>query len=344
MALLHRTGKSQEALDAGFSLEDTGILEIEDYLNETLFGTGSQKSELIVQSAQGQINKTIEKSRKALNYELILLSKSKDELNEELECFNKRKVTNEKIFTAMKEDINIYKKDAKNYITSLETFLTSELIDLQNIIKQRVVSDVRYSFEKTKKRPESTRTKTIVETAIKDGIIDVIRDYRYKFIKKSQSIGEICEQKYQEFGFSVGHKNENFDAMGFFQDDFKSGFLTTSNDVIVSKIVNAASKSKANKLGELDRSIEEYLKEEFAHIELNIKNKANKVSVLLIDNFFDTLNAPLESFEQKLKNDEKILQNQIDSFEQKDQNRGELSVEIHKKIKKLETITKGFKS
>ena len=185
MALLHRTGKSQEALDAGFSLEDTGILEIEDYLNETLFGTGSQKSELIVQSAQGQINKTIEKSRKALNYELILLSKSKDELNEELECFNKRKATNEKIFTAMKEDINIYKKDAKSYIISLETFLTSELIDLQNIIKQRVVSDVRYSFEKTKKRPESTRTKTIVETAIKDGIIDVIRDYCWNCICNS---------------------------------------------------------------------------------------------------------------------------------------------------------------
>ncbi len=39
-------------------------------------------------------------------------------------------------------------------------------------------------LKKTKKRPESSRIKTIVETAIKDGIVDVIRDYRYKFIKK----------------------------------------------------------------------------------------------------------------------------------------------------------------
>jgi len=343
MALKHRTGKSQEALDAGFTLEKTGILEIEDYLNETLFGSNSIKSELIIKSVKSQLVKTIQSSTKALDYELILLSKSKDELEVELQEFNKKKQANETIFTAMNEDINVYKKDAKNYISSLETFLTAELIDLQNIIKQRVVSDVRYSFEKTKKRPESNRTKVIVETAIKDGIIDVIRDYRYKFIKKSQSIGETCEQKYQEFGFSIGHKNENFDAMGFFQDDFKSGFLTSSNDVIVSKIVNAANKSKANKLNELDRNIEEYLKEEFSQIEVNIKEKAKKVSELLIDNFFKTLNAPLKDFEQKLLNDEQILQKQISSFEKKDQNRDELSLDIHKKLKKLETIEKGCK-
>jgi len=243
----------------------------------------------------------------------------------------------------MKEDINIYKSDAKSYISSLETFLTAELIDLQNVIKHRVTSDVRYSFEKTKKRPENSRVKVIVETAIKDGIIDVIRDYRYKFIKKSQSIGETCEQKYQEFGFAIGHKNENFDAMGFFQDDFKSGFLTTSNDVLISKIVNATAKSKANKLNELDRSIEDDLKEEFTQIESNIKEKAKKVSELLIDNFFETLNAPLKNFEQKLLNNEKILKDQIDSFESKDQNRGELSIQIHKKLKQLEITEKACK-
>ena len=37
--------------------------------------------------------------------------------------------------------------------------------------------------KKQKRKPENARVKVIVETAIKDGIIDVIRDYRYKFIK-----------------------------------------------------------------------------------------------------------------------------------------------------------------
>ncbi|MDD3007571.1 MAG: dynamin family protein [Arcobacter sp.] len=343
MALLHRTGREQEALDAGFTLEDTGILEIEKYLTETLFGSNSQKGELVIQSSKTQIQRIIEKQNSFYNYELKLLSKSKDELEKELADFNKKKAVNTRIFQAMSEDINYYKNDAKTYINSLETFLQSELIDLQTVIKQRVVSDVRYSFEKTKKRPENSRIKVIVETAIKDGIIDVIRDYRYKFIKKSQTIGEQCEQKYHDMGFTIGHKNENFDARGFFQDDFKSGFLTSNNEVLVSLITEAVSKSKESKINELDREIEGFISNQFTSIEEDIKSKAKKVSTLLIDSFFKTLNAPLKSFEQKLKNDEETLQNQINSFEETDKNRAQISIDIHKNIKKLETISTTIK-
>ena len=343
MALLHRTGREQEALDAGYTLEQTGILEIEQYLTETLFGSNSQKGELVIQSSKTQLQRIIEKQNSFYNYELQLLSKSKDELEKELEDFNKKKTVNTRIFQAMSEDINYYKNDAKDYINSLETFLQSELIDLQNVIKQRVVGDVRYSFEKTKKRPENARIKVIVETAIKDGIIDVIRDYRYKFIKKSQTIGEQCEQKYHDLGFTIGHKNENFDARGFFQDDFKAGFLTSNNEVLVSLVIEAVSKSKDSKLNELDREIEVLIKNQFTSIEEDIKTKAKKVSIHLIESFFTTLNAPLKSFEQKLKNDEEVLQNQINSFEENDKNRAQLSIDIHKNIKKLENISTTIK-
>lgn len=343
MALLHRTGREKEALDAGFTIEDTGILEIESYLNETLFGSDSQKGELVIQSSKNQVQRIIEKQNSFYNYELILLSKSKDELENELQDFNKKKSVNTRIFQAMSEDIVYYKNDSKDYITSLETFLESELIELQNVIKKRVVSDVRYSFEKTKKRPENSRIKVIVETAIKDGIIDVIRDYRYKFIKKSQTIGEQCEQKYQDLGFTIGHKNENFDARGFFQDDFKAGFLTSNNEVLISQIINAVLKSKDSKINELDRELELLIKKQFTSIEDDIKSKAKKVSILLIESFFTTLNAPLKTFEQKLKNDEEILQNQITSFEENDKNKAQLSIDIHKNIKKFENISTKIK-
>ena len=343
MALLHRTGREQEALDAGYTLEQTGILEIEQYLTETLFGSNSQKGELVIQSSKNQLQRIIEKQNSFYNYELKLLSKSKDELEKELLDFNKRKSVNTRIFQAMSEDINYYKNDAKDYINSLETFLQSELIDLQNVIKQRVVGDVRYSFEKMKKRPENARIRVIVETAIKDGIIDVIRDYRYKFIKKSQTIGEQCEQKYHDLGFTIGHKNENFDARGFFQDDFKSGFLTSNNEVLISQVIDAVNKAKDSKLHELDREVELLIKNQFTSIEEDIKAKAKKVSGLLIESFFTTLNAPLKTFEQKLKNDEEILQNQINSFEENDKNRAQLSIDIHKNIKKLENISTTIK-
>ena len=343
MALLHRTGREKEALEAGFTLEDTGILEIENYLMESLFGTNSQKGELVIQSAKTQLNRLIEKQIGFNNYELTLLNKSKDELELELKEFNKKKETNKRVLFSMSEDINYYKNDAKSYIESLETFLQSELMELQNVIKQRVVNDTRYSLEKTKRKPENARVKVIVETAIKDGIIDVIRDYRYKFIKKSQSIGEQCEQKYHDLGFALGHKNDNFDARGFFQDDFKSGFLTSNNEIMVNQIISAVGGSKEGKLNELDRNIEEIIKAQFKGIEEDIKVKAKKVSSLLIENFFNTLNAPLKAFEQRLKNEEESLQNRIATFEENDKNKAELSINLHKNIKKLEHIMLNIK-
>lgn len=343
MALLHRTGREKEALEAGFTLEDTGILEIENYLMESLFGTNSQKGDLVIQSTKTQLNRLIEKQIVFNNYELTLLNKSKDELEQELNEFNRKKDSNKRILFSMSEDINYYKNDAKSYIDSLETFLQSELMELQNVIKQRVVNDTRYSLEKTKRKPENTRVKVIVETAIKDGIIDVIRDYRYKFIKKSQTIGEQCEQKYHDLGFAIGHKNDNFDARGFFQDDFKSGFLTSNNEIMVSQIINAVNGAKEGKLNELDRNIEEIIKAQFKGIEEDIKIKAKKVSSLLIENFFDTLNAPLRGFEQRLKNEEESLQNRIATFEENDKNKAELSINLHKNIKKLENIMLNIK-
>ena len=343
MALLHRTGREKEALAAGFTLEDTGILEIENYLMESFFGTNSQKGELVIQSAKTQLNRLIEKQIGFNNYELTLLNKSKDELELELKEFNKKKETNKRVLFSMSEDINYYKNDAKSYIESLETFLQSELMELQNVIKQRVVNDTRYSLEKTKRKPENARVKVIVETAIKDGIIDVIRDYRYKFIKKSQSIGEQCEQKYHDLGFALGHKNDNFDARGFFQDDFKSGFLTSNNEIMVNQIISAVGGSKEGKLNELDRNIEEIIKAQFKGIEEDIKVKAKKVSSLLIENFFNTLNAPLKAFEQRLKNEEESLQNRIATFEENDKNKAELSINLHKNIKKLEHIMLNIK-
>jgi GTP-binding protein EngB required for normal cell division len=339
MALLHRTGREQEAIDAGFTLEDTGILEIEAYLTETLFGSNSQKGELVIQSSKKQLLRVVEKESRSLEFELKLLSKSKDELTLELEKFNKKKSVNDRILLAMREDITFYKKDSQDYIESLETFLEGELIDLQNIIKQRVVSDVRYSFEKTKKRPVSSRIKVIVETAIKDGIIDVIRDYRYKFIKKSQSIGEQCERKYHDMGFTVGSKNASFDAIAFFQDDFKSGFLTSSNDVLISQIIDVVSKSKESKLHEMSRDIESFIKNEFKSIEDNIKDKAKKISTILIDTFLQTLNEPLEMLDQKLKNEESLLLSQIDKFGTNDENSAELSINIHNKIKNMNSMS-----
>lgn len=343
MALLHRTQREDEAIKAGYSLEDTGILEIENYLYDSLFGENSQKGDLVIQSTKIQLIKLLEKQISFLNYELKLLGKSKDELKEELEKLKDRKTKEERSLLRIKEDINFYKIDAKNYIDSLETFLQGELIELQNIIKQRVLNDVRYSLERDKKRADEQRVKIIVQTAIKDGIIDIIRDYRYKFIKKSQTIGEQCEQKYHDFGFTIGHKNDNFDARGFFQEDFKSGFLTTSYDILINLIVKETNSAKESKLSELERALQDIIKTQFDPIVSDIQTKAKIISQTLIESFFKTLNAPVDTYEQKIKNDEKTLERELSNFKNNDENRATQSIELHKRVKKLEKTLEDIK-
>ena len=129
-------------------------------------------------------------------------------------------------------------------------------------------------------------------------------------------------------------------ASNFFH---KSGFLTSNNEILISQIIDAVSKSKDSKLNELDREIELLIKNQFTSIEEDIKAKAKKVSNMLIETFISTLNAPLKTFEQKLKNDEETLQKQISSFEENDKNKGQISIDIHKNIKKLENISTTIK-
>ena len=336
MALLHRTNRADEAIKAGYNLEDTGITQIEDYLYDSLFGENSQKGDLLIQSARVQILKLLEKQISILNYEIKLLGKSKDELEADLNNLRDKKVKQERTLFRIKEDINFYKNDAKNYIDSLDTFLQSELIDLQNIIKQRVLNDVKYSLVKDKKRSDEQRVRVIIQTAIKDGIIDIIRDYRYKFIKKSQTIGEQCEQKYHDFGFSIGHKNDNFDARGFFQEDFKSGFLTTSYDVLINLILKETNNAKESKLNELERELQNIIKLQFSPIVEDLQIKAKTLSKKLVEEFFKVLNAPVIAYEQKVKSDEEMLEKELLNFKENDENRAEQSIEIHNKIKILQ--------
>ncbi len=55
---------------------------------------------------------------------------------------------------------------------------------------------------------------------------------------------------------------------------------------MVNQIIVAVANAKEGKLNELDRNIEEIVKNQFKTIEDDIKTKAKKVSSLLIENFF----------------------------------------------------------
>ena len=343
MALLHRTNKNQEALAAGFTLENTGIIEIENYLEENLFGKKSIKGELIIKSAKTQLLRIIEKQQKVLAFDLEMSSKTKEELEEELQLFILKKEQNNKIHIAINDDISYYKEESINYLKTLDNFLESEFSDLQNIIRQRVISDVRYSFEKKKEKPSNQRIESIIQTAIKDGIIDIIRDYKHKLIKKFDIIQEQCLQKYQMYDFVIENLDDMNNTNKLFANEFKSGFLTSNYSSLIIKIFKSVQNINLKHIEKLDIDIKLILQNEFYMIQNSIQDKTNSLSKELLESFFDILYVPLKNLKERTMQDELIYQKHLQSYENNEEDTTKLSINIYEQIKVLNQISQEIK-
>ena len=65
----------------------------------------------------------------------------------------------------------------------------------------------------------------------------------------------------------------------------------------------------------------------------------NETVALISISFFATLNEPLLLLEQKLSTEEDILGSQISKFNENEENKAEVSISIHNKIKKMNLIS-----
>jgi ribosome biogenesis GTPase A len=301
MALQHRTGKSKEAKMAGFSLEDTGILKIEAYLQETLFGKDSSKSELIIKSTSRQLKELINKARESLEYTLRLHSKSNEELEQELEDFKQQKVKHLKNLETMQHEIEAYKHEIGLFSGRLEKFLKNELIDMQNVIQERVLSEVRYTYEKSKKRVKSSEIALIIDVGIKDGMVDIMREYRYKLLKKFQTISEIFHKKCEILTHLVQADEYLTDTFEYSSKEFQAEFMTFSNESLIVKITDALNHQKPSRISAFKGEIEPFIKEAFITIEERILEKSKQLSSALVGDFVEQLFTPLKSYEENLK-------------------------------------------
>ena len=331
MALLHKTGREKEAQDAGYSLEKSGIVEVEKYIQETLFGKKNSRSSLIIHSAKNRLGKVIDSQIKELKFENSLLFKTEDEINNELTAIRAKKALKTEIFKSLKEQISGYEAELLDYLEKLQYFLNNELKELQKIIKQRLLDETRYSLEKDKKTPPEANQKRIIESALKHGLIDIIRDYRYRFVKKTSKIYEIITLQFDDIEI------EEDDT---FNDSFNKGFLTANSDTLTKRVSKVLNSSSLNKLIGIDEELTLILKDEFIYLETQIKEKALSLSKTLLDEFFIKLKTPISVFENILEHNEEVLQNHIKLLKEDDKTRSDKSMQLYEYIKSLETIAK----
>ncbi len=339
-AIYYRTKQEDKIKDLGLSLEQSGISKLEVYLKNTLFGKNSQRKEIIFNSAKSSLARLSQKGIQYLEFTKSLGSKNKKELENDLKILEDKISKSEENFNILKKDLDYYKQEINSYLEYLKDFLAKELLDLRVLIKQRILDDVSYELEKNKKKPKQARINIILQTGLKDGIIDIIRDFRYKFIKKFQDSIEVFERKYQNLELKLQYQNDTFNARTFFQNDFKNAFTSKNNDALEQKINQAIKEADKNKLDLLDAKILDLLKQNFLELELELSQRTKELSSEMIKKFFNILNIPLNEARQELKNDEDILKSSLININKSSEEKAQNEERINKNLKSLNSILK----
>ncbi len=299
-ALKHRIGKG----DNNYPLEKTGILRVEEYLDEILFGDSSQKVNLIVQANKKELIHIINTSKKSLHVEKNLLGKSASEIKNEYEKYQEKIKEIKEQIKSLNEKIAYEKNELISYFSTLENFSKNKFSSLQAVVKRRVLDDVSYELRKNKRKPEEKRVAYIIETALKDGFIDLLRDYRYQFSKK---ITNSFEKISMDFSGFTQSDNKISDAKEFFEKHFADLNLVNSNAVLITKVNKEIKFYSKKEIDALSTSLEAHF--EFALNELQQKFalKTKKINQELVDEFELECKTPVQVIEFEMNSKEEIL-------------------------------------
>ena len=333
MALLCKTDEAKaEAL--GYTLEESGLPALEQYLHTNLFGQSAVKSQLMITSAEKKLLNEIRRYQESLQYQLIIETKSKEEIQSQWDVFVLEKERSLEETHSLSEGIDYYKETLDSYRNTLEHYLTTAFYELKDVLRQRVVSDVRYTFEKTKKTPESSRTAIIIQTALKDGIIDIVREYKYKLAKKMEEIDDVCLLKYKNLGLSV---LVGFEMETFLASHFQQGYLTQSSEVLVQEILSVVAKSRVKEIHQLDAEIQKILSFQLISLESEIKIKTDSEASVLIRDFSETLKNPLQQREEQIESEERALSSRLSLVEKGEENHSN-ALTLHEKMQTFDVM------
>jgi len=329
LALMHKLGQEKEALALGYDMNRTGLPLVEAYLEEVLFGANSQKANLIISANRKEIESIITESMSAFEQELHYLSISTEEIEQAYAKHQEEKAVMADFLEQIKTSVAQSKEEMEHYFGTLQKFASNQLDKLQNVVKRRITDDVSYEFSKNKKAPKEERIGSMIETAIKDGMVDLVRDYRYEFQKKMQSSLEYMDAKYGEF------KTEStapmFDAKAFCEEHLGSLLIFKNSTVVIAAANDAIKKYGKNDLSALSMNLETIFATEFSHIKEMLEEKLHKINHELLSSFVSLCEAPARSIEERFGAEGALIEHAMHQMKDQTLNREARSMEIKEK-------------
>lgn len=331
MALLLRTNREDEAKKRGYDLQKSGIIEVENYLQDVLFGANSQKANLVIQSNKNDLLAIIFSTLDSFNQEESLLGKSSLEIKKEYKAFLLQREKLSLDLSKIEATIRAQEKELFGYFKILHQFMKERLIYIKDVIQTRVMDDLTYELRKKKKLPKKERIDTIITTALKDGLIDLVRDYRYEFSKKMQKSFEIIEASFKDSVGMADTGSLDFDSKKFFDENFASLGFFQNHSILLKKIydlINLYAKKFPQKLHiQLDILLQKTVDE----LEIFFEERLKDIDEKLLRNFIDISDKKIGEIKEKSEIKDRLFKKSIEDIKKSSLNKEQRLAMIRRK-------------
>ena len=302
-ALMHKTGKEEQAIANGWSLEKTGIEALEKHLKEVLFG--GERAHIMLRGASKSMLQILQNQAKAYENERELLNQSCDELEKRRQSLRLRQEALQNSAQKANLDADELILTCKDYLSTMEQTAKGRLSRLQTQIYERLSDDVRYSIKKTKQLPKGTRLETIVTTAIGDGLVDSVREYRFELFQYVQSQLLPFVRKHEEI---LGEIEFQFDPKAYQEEAAKSGILSTNYTLLAQNIKEFILSQKPKNVNITIENVRQIIAQGFEPIQSRVLPLLHESGEKLIKGAKEKIDQPILQAIQKMEQESTSLE------------------------------------
>lgn len=336
LALWHKIGRADEALALGYSLEKTGMPQFEHYLRALLFGEESAKAKITLSSNRKELQHVAFTCKESLTNTLSLLLLSKEEISTKYETYRVEKNEIEASLERFLQAVDTMQEEIKHYFKTLHLFADNKADALGRLLYRRIMDDVQYELSKYKRLPKEERIGYMLDIGLKEGMLDLVRDYRYEFQKKMERSLEQLSVYYKAFSSQV--KQEPFDAKAFCDEQFSKTMIFKNSAVVVSLVNRAIASDAKKENGLLDKKIEAIVSEEIKSLKEMLWQTLSALNEALLEEFISHVHTPALSLQEQMQREEKTLREALERLVQHSEDEGKQKQDLEERLRSIEEV------
>ncbi len=321
-ALLHRIqgGDSKNSKDSKdkpvMSLEESGILEIESYLQTMLLGQDSLKAKDKLYLAFKAMLKIAQDEKELTEIESALLCASGEELDSLISKYTAQNQALLDTLQNFESHLSVLNTDLADFLNSLEILSHNTLSKAATLIKDKVFNDILYDFERGAK-PQAQAFCVMIEQGLKDCFADILREYKYKLSRKiTQLKSDIVPQD----SINAIESSQSDAALPSIHFQLKSSEITH-----ILQTLESLPQALSPKPERLKANLDSLFKNIFESFDGLIKEKNAEIKTLFMTHFEQIAMQKKQEIEKEIKNKQESLESALatkndgNTQEQKDQ-------------------------